>query len=132
MPQMADITVKKNDGTTDVIYTAFTPSAGDKTPAAWKNLTVGTAQAHRPDFRLVSRDNGTGSGRRVDGTYTYPSLVTGTDGKTSIADKLILNISAIVPKNMADADVNEAVSQGCNLVASTLIKGSLKIGYAPT
>jgi len=132
MPSMSNITVKKNDGTTDVVYTAFTPSAGDKTPAAWKNQTVGTAASHRPELKLSSRDNGLNTARRVDGVFSYPSLVTGTDGKTTVSDKLIINFSAVVPKGMADVDVNEAVSQGCNLVASVLIKDSLKIGYAPT
>lgn len=132
MPNMANITVKKNDGTTDVVYTAFTPSAGDKTPAAWKNQTVGTAASHRPELKLVSRDNGAATARRVEGTYAYPTLVTGSDGKTTIADKVVLTFSAVIPKGMPDTDVNEAVSQGCNLIASTLVKDSLKIGYAPT
>lgn len=132
MPTMADITVKKNDGTTDVVYTAFTPSAGDKTPAAWKNQTVGTAQSHRPALSLMSRDNGVNTARRVEGTYTYPTLAVGTDGKTNVVDKYIIGFSAVLPKAMPDADVNEAVSQGCNLIASALIKSSLKIGYAPT
>jgi len=32
MPSMADITVKKNDGTTDVTYTAISAASGDKSP----------------------------------------------------------------------------------------------------
>lgn len=35
MPQMANITVKKADGTTDVVYTALTPAGGDNSPARW-------------------------------------------------------------------------------------------------
>lgn len=132
MPQMANITVKKNDGTTDVLYTAVVPSAGDKTPAIWRNLTVGTAASHRPDLRIQSRDNGTNSARRVEGVFTYPTLVTGSDGKVNVADKLVLNISAVVPKGMPDVDVNEAVSQSANLIASALLKDTMKSGYAPT
>lgn len=132
MPQMANITVKKNDGTTDVLYTAVVPSAGDKTPAIWRNLTVGTAASHRPDLRIQSRDNGTNSARRVEGVFTYPTLVTGSDGKVNVADKLVLNVSAVVPKGMPDVDVNEAVSQSANLIASALLKDTMKSGYAPT
>lgn len=132
MPNMANITVKKNDGTTDVIYTALVPSAGDKTPAIWKNQTVGTAMAHRPEMTLTSRDNGSSSARRVSDKFTYPTLVTDTQGKVTVADKLIIETTAIIPKGMPDADVNEAISQCANLHASVLFKDSYKAGYAPT
>lgn len=132
MPNMASVTVKKNDGTTDVVYTAVVPSAGDKTPAIWKNQTVGTANSHRPELKLQSRDNGTNTARRVEGVLTYPYLTVDTQGKTNVADKVILNVSAVVPKGMPDTDVNEAVSQGFNLFAATLLKDSFKTGYAPT
>lgn len=132
MPNMANVTVKKNDGTTDVVYTAVVPSAGDKTPAIWKNQTLGTASAHRPELKLTSRENGVGSARRVEGVYTYPTLATGTDGKVNVVDRCIVNFSAVVPKGMPDADVNEAVSQCVNMLSSTLLKDSFKSGYAPT
>lgn len=132
MPSMANITVKKNDGTTDVVYTALVPSAGDKSPAIWKNQTVGTSSSHRPELRLLSRDNGTGTARRITGTVAYPTLVTGSDGKVTVADRLVFDFQVAVPKGMPDSDVNEAVSQSCNLVASSLVKDCLKTGYAPT
>lgn len=132
MPQMANITVKKNDGTTDVVYSQVVPSAGDKSPAIWKNNTVGTAASHRPELKLMSRDNGVGTARRVEGTFVYPTLVTGTDGKVSVADRLPITLSAVVPKGMPDSDVNEAISQCVNLFASVLLKDSMKSGYAPT
>lgn len=131
MPNMANITIKKNDGTTDVAYTAVVPSAGDKSPAVWRNNTVGTAASHRPEFRAVSRDNGTNSARRVDFSGIYPYTVTGTDGKIAVADKFTFTASALVPKGMPDADVNEAASQTLNLMASALIKEVVKSGYAP-
>lgn len=132
MPQMANITVKKNDGTTDVVYTQVVPSAGDKSPAIWKNNTIGTAASHRPELKIVSRDNGLNTARRVELNYVYPTLVTGTDGKVSVADRLPITISASVPKGMPDADVNEAISQCMNLAGSVLLKDSFKSGYAPT
>lgn len=132
MPQMANITVKKNDGITDVIYTAVVPSAGDKTPAIWRNNTVGTAISHRPEVRVTSRDNGTNAARRVDVLAVYPTTATGSDGRINVVDKAILNASFLVPKGMLEADVNEAVSQTLNLLASTLIKDTVKSGYAPT
>lgn len=131
MPTMANITVKKNDGVTDVIYTAVVASGGDKSPAVWRNNTIGTAAAQRPELRLESRFNGDQTARRVEGTYSYPSLVTGSDGKINVASRFNLSFSGIVPAGMLDTDLNEAVSQSLNLLQSTLIKDSYKAGFAP-
>lgn len=132
MPQLANITVKKNDGTTDVVYTGVVPSAGDKTPAIFRSNTVGTAPNQRPELRVMSDYNGPRTARRVSGSFMYPTVVTGTDGKISVADRGVLTYSFVLPQGMLDADINEAVSQAVNLLASTLIKDSFKQGYAPT
>lgn len=132
MPNQSNVTVKKNDGITDVIYTAVIPSSGDKSPAIWKNQTLGTAAAHRPEMKLQSRDNGTGLARRLDGAFMYPSLTVGTDGKTNVGDKLVASISILVPKGMPDAEVSEGVSQFVNLCASAPFKEAFMQGYAHT
>lgn len=132
MPQLANIVVKKNDGTTDITYTGVVPSSGDKSPAIWRANSVGTAAAFRPELQLSSAPNGTKTARRMPYRYTYPSTVTGSDGKITVADRLILEGSVLVPTGMTDADVNEAVAQGCNLIASALIKASFQSGFAPT
>lgn len=132
MPANANITVKKNDGTTDVTYIAVASAGGDRSPAIWQNQTVGTAFAHRPTVKLMSRENGNGSARRMEGVGTYPTLVVGGDGKTLVADKFVLNVSGVVPLGMPATDLNEAVSQLLNVFAATLIKSSFKEGFAPT
>jgi hypothetical protein len=132
MPDMANISVLKNDGTTSVVYTKVQASAGDRSPAVWRNLTVGTAAGHRPEVRLTARANGNGTARRIDGVGVYPTLVVDGTGKTQVADKLVVNVSVSNPLGMPDSDVNEGVSQILNLFASTLVKDSCKTGYAPT
>lgn len=132
MPQMANITVKKNDGTTDVVYTQTAPSAGDKSPAVWRNNAVGTAPAFRPELRVSSQFNGTKTARRVEGSYMFPSIATGSDGKISVVDRCLLSFSAVVPQGMLDSDINEAAAQGLNLFASVLIKQSVQSGFSPT
>lgn len=128
----ADIVVKKADGTTNVTYTAVASSAGEKSPAIWRNKTVGTAAGHQPTLQLSSRFNGTKTARRMDASGTYPSLVTGSDGKTAIADRVVLNLTGVIPMGMPSADVNEAVAQILNGFASTLFVGSVQSGFAPT
>lgn len=132
MPQQANIVVKKNDGTTDVTYTGVVASSGDKSAAIWRNNAIAGAAAHRPELQMMSQSNGTKTARRVSSKYTYPSLATGSDGKINVVDKAFLEITALVPQGMLDADVNEFVSQGLNLAASTLYKDCVKTGYAAT
>lgn len=132
MPNIANITIKKNDGTTDITYTAVVPSAGDKSPAVWRSQTVGSAAAHQPEVRMTSRANGLNSARRVEVTATYPSTVTGSDGKISVADRVVFQVSGVIPLGMPTVDVNEAVSQLLNVFAVTLFKDSFKTGFAPT
>lgn len=132
MVQAANVTVKKNDGTTDVIYTIVVPSAGDRSAAIWRNQTVGSAAGHQPQVQMTSRFNGANTARRVDMTMSYPSLVTGSDGKVTVADRVVLSLTGVIPLGMATTDVNEAVSQLLNFSAATLTKDSFKIGFAPT
>jgi hypothetical protein len=59
-------------------------------------------------------------------------LVTSTDtGVTSVAERLNLSLSVIIPLGMTQAAVDEGVSQFMNLLASTLVKDAMKAGYAP-
>ena len=43
MPSMASITVKKYDGTTDIVFDALSASGGDNSPAVWRQDTGATA-----------------------------------------------------------------------------------------
>lgn len=129
---MANITVKKNDGTTDVVYTALAPSAGDKTPAYWRNNTVGVAENQKPEVRMTSKPNGDLSTRQVVTNFSYPSTVTGSDGKISVAYRLNGTLSFAIPQGMPTADVNEAVSQFLNVCSNTLVKDCYKAGFSPT
>lgn len=132
MPNMADITVKKNDGTTNIVYAQQIASAGDKSPAIWRCITIGTAASHRPELRLISQSNGPGTARKLHGKYTYPSVTTDVNGVPRVTDRLIIEVNILIPQGMLDVDVNEGATQGLNLLASDLIKSSAKVGFAPT
>lgn len=132
MPQMANITVKKNDGTTDITYTAMTPSGGDGVPAVWRATSVGSASAHHPELRLVSKEQSRGSKRHVRATYVYPETATNsTTGVTSVVDRAIGSADFTLPKGMAQVAINEFAAQFANLLASALAKDSVKSGFAP-
>lgn len=131
MPQMANITIKKADGTTDVVYTQKTPSAGDKSPAVWKNDTVGTVLAARPTFSIVSMDNGNRKARRLRTSYIWPKTRTDTAGNVTVSGGASSESSHLVPQDMTPTEISEFVAQYANLLASALIKASVNDGYAP-
>lgn len=131
MPSIANITVKKNDGTTDITYAAQQPSSGDGTSAVWKSTSVGTAQAHQPELRLSAREAANGEKRSLRSTYAYPWLVTNsTTSQTTVTDKAMAMTDWNFPKGMPQADINEFVSQYANLLVATLVKDCVKAGYS--
>lgn len=131
MTAMADISVKKADETTSITYTAVVASAGDRTSAIWKSLTVGSAPGHNPSCSMLSRWNDKKTARRVEISYAYPQTAVATDGSVSIVNILPITVAAVVPQGMPQATIDEAVAQAMNLFASVLMKASIKSGYAP-
>lgn len=131
MPTMASITVKKNDGTTDQIWTAVQASGGDKSPAMWRNASVGPAASFHPEMRMTSRPNADGTVRRIEGVIDWKQSAEGTDGITRKVNVASFSFNVVAPQGMPTADMNEFASQATNLVASTLFKDSVKAGFAP-
>lgn len=133
MPAIANITVKKNDNTTDIVWTGISPSAGDGVPAIWRSQTVGNAAAHQPELRLSAKDGSNGAKRVMRVTYVYPQISTNTTtGVTSVVDKMAFAGDWQLPKGMAATDINEACSQLAHMLASTLLKDCAKQGFSAT
>jgi len=132
MPTMANITVKKDDNTTDVTYTAVVAAGGDKSPAIWRDNAFGGTSGQRPEFRVSSRSNGDGTARRIDLNFTYPSLYTDTTTcLTNVSARANFQASAVIPANMPDAFAAEFGAQIGNLIAASLIEDCLTTGFAP-
>lgn len=133
MPAIANITVKKNDNVTDIIWTGISPSSGDGVPAIWRSDTVGSAAMHKPEFRLSSREASNGTKRALRATMVYPQIATNsTTGVTSVVDKSMVSVDWTLSKTMSAADVNEFVSQFAHLLAATLMKDCVKSGFSAT
>jgi len=122
MPQASDITVKKYDGTTDVVYSLISASGGDKSPAIFRSQAIGNNQASRPTFTAVVRDNGAKTGRRIDLNYFYPGLRTDPySGLTVVDNKAVFSLSGLLPLAMGDGDLYESGAQFAHLISSPLI-----------
>lgn len=131
MPQMTDITIKKNDGTTDITYVMQAPSNGDNTPAVWKATSVGTAPAHQPELRLTGKEAAQGKNRALRSTFMYPQVATNTTtGLTSVVNQAMASTDWTFPKGMATADINEFVSQYANALKHALLVSCVKAGYS--
>lgn len=131
MPNMANIIVKKADGTTDVTWTVLTPSAGDNSPARWRSNSVSTVLAQRPTLDVRATSNARGTGRRVRVTGTWP-LARTENGVDTIYGSIPMEYSILVPQDLDATLAAEAASQFANLVASALLKSVVSDGYAPT
>jgi len=132
MPAIANITVKKADGSTDIVWSALSGAGGDKTPAVWRSDTATGTVGQRPFIQMSSRWNGDSTARRFDVLAGFPGVYTNsTTGQTEVRAKAVLNLSLVVPQNMTSADISEFAAQIPNLIASTLFKSSFTEGYAP-
>lgn len=130
MPNMANITVKAANGTTDKVFTSLTPSAGDTVAATWSDTTESVPD-FRPRLSMVTRFNGPRTARVARVLLTFP--IKGTvGGAEQVVARVPMEFSMTLPTNVASSAVEEAIAQGTNLLVSTLIRDSLKAGYSPT
>jgi hypothetical protein len=127
---MANITVKKADGTTDVVFVAKMPAAGDKTPARWTVDAASPVPSLRPVMNTTSRPNGDRSARNITTTVKFPDVRT-ISGVDTVVGNVIVNIEAVVPLNVTSTVTTEAIAQAANLFKATLLQDSYKDGYAP-
>lgn len=135
MPAMANITVKKADGTTDITYDALTGAAGNGSEAVWRQDTgaaTGVPVGHRATLRFATNDNGPKTARTARLVYKRPYSTQNTvTSKYEAADSVVVNITVTMPNAIPASEVSEAVYQAANLHASALVKSSISAGYAP-
>jgi len=133
MPSMADLSVKKADGTTVVVYNALAPSSGDRTAAQFRQETASPVAANRPTFTISSKASANGKARIVEYTFLYPLTYTDTTTNiTSVLASVKASGSFIFSKDISDVVLSEAAAQMANVLSSTLIQSVFKSGYAPS
>lgn len=135
MPSMASITVKKADGTTDIVFDSIAASGGESSPAVWRQDTgaaAGLPVGLRSLFKLASKWNGPKTARLITFELVQPyAFQDSTTTLYSAKDRVVMTGTITLPQALPAANLNEAV-QLLNLMSSTLIKSSVQAGYAPT
>jgi hypothetical protein len=121
MPNLANITVKKFDAITDIVWTGVNAASGLDNPAIFRSNTVGSAVAHKPELRVNVKNNGVKD--RVVATFKYPQIATNsTTGVTSVIGTVDGKFEFTADKATDQTVINEASAQFMNLLASALIK----------
>lgn len=102
MPQIANITVKKNNGTTDIVFDALSGSGSDSAPAVWRQDTGNTAglpYGLRSALKFLTNWNGRKTARRETLTFTAPyAVLDSTTGLYSAKDQVIVELSVVAPQ----------------------------------
>lgn len=130
MATVADIIVKKADGTTNITYTAIAGSAGDKSPAVYRSETSATMRSNRDVVTLTCQDNGPKTARRTSAKAVMP-VARVVNTVETVTDKVIGDISILVPNALTDAEINEKVEQLLNMFACPVFRAAFKAGLAP-
>lgn len=135
MPTMASITVKKADGSTDIVFDAVAASGGESSPAVWRQDTgaaAGLPVGLRSVFQLMSKWNGPKTARQVVFNTSFPYAIQDTTTTLySAKDRVVFTGTITLPQGMPASALNEAAAQIPNLVASALVKSAIAAGYAP-
>lgn len=129
MSAQSNVTVKKTDGTTDVTFTGMQGATADE-PAIWQNTASSSFYGNRDALKFRSRENGTKTQRWIEIDASF--VVRRTENALEVNKGVIAPRFAIPLPNWAtDAEVNEAVDQFINLLASSHIRTHIKGRFAP-
>jgi hypothetical protein len=118
MPAQGNLTVKANDGTTNITYSAISPSRGDKqSPALWRRLDWGLTPGAHPFLTHYADSNTAGNVRRSFVQFVWP-IVQNTENTGNLLaeqlSKIGVRVETSVPQNIADSVVLEAIAQALN------------------
>lgn len=129
MPQATDL-VLKNAAAVNKTFALAAPASGSSS-ALWY-LREGANQGIFPKVEISARKNGDADARKVQITLSVPFPVTSTSGAVTRGAAMSFNIDATVPDLVPDATRDDAIAFVGALLADTLVKASLKVGFAPT
>lgn len=136
MAAIANLTVKKADGVTDIVYDGIVGAGGDNSPAMWRQDTgaaVGLPTGLRASLKLGTRWNKQKSARLAEFEYSYPyALQDSTTTRYSSTDKVMVKGVVTVPQAIPAATQNEGVYQCMHALGVALMKSAMASGYAPT
>lgn len=133
MPNMANITVKKADGTSVVTLTALNPSGGDKSLALWRDQASSTLSGAQTELTCTSKEAAGGTQRIVSWKMRLRYAVTdSTTGRIIVVKEAPASATFTVDKGVPDNIHAELAVQFAHVIASALGVQVNTTGFAPT
>lgn len=129
MPNMANIVVKKADGTTNYTFTVLSSAAGDGSFAQWRGEGLNPSLAAA--LRVKTQWNGKKDQRRTELSGNYPKVET-LAGVNQVTSFVPFSFMASIPQNFTLAEANDAAAVIANAIQSLLIRDTIATGAAPT
>ena len=119
MPNLANIVVKKADGTTNYTFTALAGAPGDGVFAQWRG--EGSTPALSADLRTKVVWNSKRNARRTEGFVSIPKVET-VAGVPTVTSRTPSSLSITIPDNLTATEAADYVAITCNAYSSALIR----------
>lgn len=130
---MADITVKKADGTTNIVYTAIKASAGDRDTAIWRAESGATFAQGKPELVCVAKPAANNTQRVTMWKLVMPETYTDTTtGLVAVRYRDLASSTFTIDLRVPDSMHNELAAQFGNLMASPAAVAINKGGFNAT
>lgn len=129
MPTLADITVKKYDNTTDIVWKGINPNGGDGGRSLFRPdvAFASTPTGFRPVFMTSQRTSAQGRVSQIDAAYPHTYVETNT-GLIRMIRGVTMKVILTVDPGVPFATQSEGAYQLLNLAASASIKDHLMSG----
>lgn len=129
MPTLADLSIKKADGTTTLVYTAIASGTTDGTPSVFRAESVGTIAGNRPVLQISLRSSKDREARLADLAFSYPETVTdSTTGVVTVRKRVWFKGTFCQNSGANDSTNQEAAYQLGNLLSTQLVRDILRYG----
>lgn len=127
-----DIVIKgPNASDPSVTYAMLVASAGDKSPALFRD----TASATQPVFQnmasVSASQNGSGNVRRVTTRFVYPITEVDEASNARQVGQIVANVTFSLPLLAKAVDAEKAAAYFGNLMASAALRQIHQTGYVP-
>lgn len=130
MAAIADL-VAVNAAGANVTFVAL-QGANGQAPAIWRADSLGGSPNLRPRFEFLTRPSGGKDARKAQLHLYVPWTSTNTTtGITSVVAQVPFHVDITLPTAVPDSTMADAVAFFASLMGQTLVKNSVKGGYAP-
>jgi len=133
---MASLTVKKADGTTDIVFDALAPAGADGQKAQWRQDTgaaAGLPTGHRATLTMSTVWNGNNTARRGVLEFKRPyAVLNSTTNRYESVSRTVGRLEMTLPSDIPPSEQNEAVSQFINCLDHATIVSALQAGFSPS